>query len=242
MPPLRAVLLDLGGVFYLPDHDRVVNAFTRVDVAVERDRLDEAHYHSVAAIERYHADGRDAAELSGLGIWHAYNRAYAHACGVHAEAVDLAAAHLLEEFQRAPMWTRVVPGARAALRQLADLGVGLAMVSNADGTVEAQLRTDRICQVGEGAGVPVAVILDSSVVGVSKPDPAIFALALEALDVTPAEAVHVGDTPAADVAGARAAGVTPLLVDPFDLHADVGCDRVRDLSEVPGWVRARRAG
>jgi FMN phosphatase YigB (HAD superfamily) len=47
----------------------------------------------------------------------------------------------------------------------------------------------------------------------------------------------VGDTPAADVVGARAAGVTPILVDPFDLHEDVDCLRVRSLADVVGIVR-----
>ncbi len=47
----------------------------------------------------------------------------------------------------------------------------------------------------------------------------------------PERAVHIGDTPAADVAGARAAGIRPVLVDPYDLHPDADCVRVRSLAE-----------
>jgi putative hydrolase of the HAD superfamily len=108
----------------------------------------------------------------------------------------------------------------------------VAVVSNADGTVEQQLRDDAFCQVGSGAGVEVTAVLDSTVVGVAKPDPAIFRLALALLDVPPARAIHVGDTPSADVTGARAAGVRPVLVDPYDLHADVDCVRVASLAGV----------
>jgi putative hydrolase of the HAD superfamily len=229
---VQAVLLDLGGVFYLPDHDRVLGALATLELAIEQHRLDEAHYHGVAALEDFRAD--DAS------IWHAYNRAYARRCGVAPDAIEQATTVLLEEFERGDMWTRVVPGSVAALRELDELGVGLAVVSNAEGTAEEQLRADGICQVGPGPGVPVAVVLDSSVVGVSKPDPAIFELALDALGVEPADAIHVGDTPAADVAGARAAGVTPVLVDPYDLHAEVDCRRVRSLGDVPAIVRDGR--
>ena len=224
------MFLDLGGVFYLPDHDRMVAALARLELAIERDRLDKAHYHGVAALEEFRDGDRS--------IWHAYNRAYARVCGVPPDDVDAAMAVLLEEFERGGVWTRVIPGSREALRDLVALGFRIAVVSNADGTVEDQLRDDVICQVGPGPGVPVELILDSAVVGVSKPDPAIFGLALDALGVDPRDAVHVGDTPAADVEGARAAGVTPILVDPYDLHRNVDCRRVRALSEVVPLLRA----
>lgn len=222
----------MGGVFYLPDHDRMVEALARLELAIERDRLDEAHYHGVAALDDFQDGDRS--------IWHAYNRAYARVCGVPPGDVDAAVEVLLEEFQRGDVWTRVIPGSRDALEDLAALGVRLAVVSNADGTVEEQLRADAICQVGPGPGVPVDVVLDSTVVGVSKPDPAIFRLALDALDLEAGDVIHVGDTPAADVVGARAAGVTPVLVDPYDLHADVDCVRVRSLAGVVSMLRDDR--
>jgi FMN phosphatase YigB (HAD superfamily) len=55
--------------------------------------------------------------------------------------------------------------------------------------------------------------------------------------VDAAHAVFVGDTPTVDVRGARAAGVAPILVDPYDLHDDVDCPRVRSLAEVPALLR-----
>ena len=232
MSPVQAVLLDLGGVFYLPDHDRVLAALARLELAIERDRLDEAHYRGIAALDDFRDEDRS--------VWHAYNRAYAQVCGVAADDLDRAVEALLAEFELGGAWTRVIPGAIAALRSLRDLGVRLAVVSNADGTVEEQLRVDGICQVGPGPGVPVEVVLDSSVVGISKPDPAIFHLALDALGVAPEDALHVGDTPAADVDGARAAGVTPVLVDPYDLHPTIGCTRVESLQDVPALVQASR--
>src|SRR5258708_39487796 len=90
--PLRAVFLDLGGVFYLPDHDRIVAALARLELAIERDRLDEAHYHGGAALEGVRDGDRS--------IWPAYNRAYARGGGVQVGGVAGAVAVLLEEFGR----------------------------------------------------------------------------------------------------------------------------------------------
>jgi putative hydrolase of the HAD superfamily len=224
-----AVLLDVGGVFYLPDHARVTRPLAALEVAVAAERLDRAHYEGIAAISDHVLVGHHA---DGSAIWRAYNRAYAAACGVRTADLDAAADALLAEFGRGDVWTREIPGARDALRGLAGRGLALAVVSNADGTVERQLRDDSLCQVGPGAGVEVSAILDSSVVGVAKPDPAIFQIALALLDVPAQRAIHVGDTPSADVTGARAAGVRPVLVDPYDLHTDVDCVRVASLADV----------
>ncbi len=229
MDDVDAVLLDLGGVFYLPDHERMLGALARLGVSADPGDLDRAHYAGIAALGNPSIVGHHG---DGSNLWHSYNRAYASVCGVPADRLDEGTATLLAEFGRGDVWIRRIPGARDALRALADRGLRLAIVSNADGTVEEQLRLDGTCQVGPGAGVEVRAVLDSGVVGVSKPDPAIFHLALERLDVAPERTIHVGDTPAADVAGALAAGVRPVLVDPYDLHLDAPCPRVASLAGV----------
>ena len=236
MLDVDAVLLDLGGVFYLPDHERICGAFARLGLAIDAEALDRAHYEGVAALGEsvgatldHHGDGS--------AVWHAYNRAYASVCGVPDDALDEATNVLLAEFGLGDVWVRVIPGAQVALAELAEMGLALAVVSNADGTVENQLRTDGICQVGPGAGVEVGVVLDSGVVGISKPDPRIFELALEALQVAPERTIHVGDTPAADVEGALASGIRPVLIDPYDLHPDAPCERAGSLTEVAARLR-----
>lgn len=63
-------------------------------------------------------------------------------------------------------------------------------------------------------------MVDSHVVGVSKPDPAIFLHALEALGLPASPRIaYVGDTVFYDVRSSTAAGLTPLLHDPYGLHA-----------------------
>ncbi len=235
MHDVDAVLLDLGGVFYLPDHERIGGALRRLGVTIDPERLDRAHYEGVAALGPF--VGTIDHHGDGSSVWHAYNRAYASVCGVPDDALDEATATLLAEFGLGDVWVRTIPGAQTALRELAAMGLALAVVSNADGTVERQLRADGICQVGPGPGVEVGIVLDSGVVGISKPDPRIFALAIEALGVAPERTIHVGDTPAADVEGARAAGIRPVLIDPYDLHPDAPCERAGSLAEVAARLR-----
>lgn len=57
------------------------------------------------------------------------------------------------------------------------------------------------------------VVVSSSAVGASKPDPRIFRAALERLSGRAADAVMVGDNPARDVAGAQAAGLRAVWID-----------------------------
>ena len=58
-----------------------------------------------------------------------------------------------------------------------------------------------------------AFILPSAEVGAEKPDEAIFRLALQRLGLRPEEVAHVGDQYETDVIGARAVGITPILLD-----------------------------
>jgi putative hydrolase of the HAD superfamily len=88
-----------------------------------------------------------------------------------------------------------MPGAAAAVARLRSLGLALAVVSNWDETLP-----ERIGDFG------VEVVVSSAEVGVPKPDPALFRLALERLGVPAERALHVGDSPE-DEEGARAAGM-----------------------------------
>jgi putative hydrolase of the HAD superfamily len=217
-----AVFLDVGGVFHLPEHQLVIDAFRRAGFDVDPARLDRAHYAGTAALADWPAHDR--------GIWTAFEDAYAREAGVPEDRLADAVAELDAAFTAPGMWSRPAPGSVDALRALAATGVALAIVSNSDGTLEARLAAEGICQVGPGLGVPVAAVVDSGVVGVAKPDPAVFRFALEATGVDPGRALHVGDTVGADVDGARAAGVQPLHFDPYRFCADESHPHLDDLA------------
>ena len=105
------------------------------------------------------------------------------------------------------LWCRLEPGTREALDRLRSGGLRLAVVSNSDGRVEEALAAADLRDYFD-------VVLDSALVGVEKPDPAIFRAALDALGVAPSQALYVGDLYDVDVVGARAAGMDAVLLLP----------------------------
>ncbi|MHB1931278.1 MAG: HAD family hydrolase [Acidimicrobiales bacterium] len=213
---VEAVLVDVGGVLVMPDHG-IVGAVAAAHGGAP----------SPAALDRGHYEGVAAGELPGGFDWAAYRRGLLAAGGVPADRVE-AAGEALAGALAGPargVWTRVLPGAVEGLRRLASSGLPVAVVSNSDGTVAAAL-----AELGLTPGS--GVVVDSGTVGITKPDPAIFRLALEALGVAAAGAVYVGDVPSVDVVGARAAGVEPLHVDPIGWCADGSHAHVRNLADV----------
>jgi putative hydrolase of the HAD superfamily len=68
---------------------------------------------------------------------------------------------------------------------------------------------------------------------VEKPDPAIFERALEEMNLRPSETLHVGDLEAADVLGARRAGIFPVLVDPAHRERPTEHLVLKSLAELP---------
>jgi putative hydrolase of the HAD superfamily len=136
-------------------------------------------------------------------------------------------------------WAHAGVGVKDGLRALAGLDLPMGVVSNSNGTVEGDLRSVGVCYVPDGdgprpEGTEMGVILDSAVVGVAKPDPGIFRIALDALRV-PADGsvLHVGDSLRYDVAGALAAGLQPVHMDPYGLcPAPSGHAHIRSLTEL----------
>ncbi len=73
--------------------------------------------------------------------------------------------------------------------------------------------------------------------GVDKPDPQIFHAALIKADVKPDEAIYVGDQYKVDIVGARSAGIKALLIDRYNLYADIkDCPRISSLSELEYYL------
>ncbi len=100
---------------------------------------------------------------------------------------------------------RAYPDAAPALAGLRKRGLTLICVSNWDVSLHDVL--ERCGLSGSLDGV-----ITSAETGISKPDPAIFARALDLARCAPTEALHVGDSADEDVAGARAAGIPALLL------------------------------
>jgi len=237
--PVSAILLDAGGVLVFPQPDLLRPPLQALGVSPDVAALERAHYQAMLV-----QDVATVPPAPGTW-WREYLVGYFAGCGVAEDqcrelAAEVAGATVGET------WTHVGTGAMAGLRALAALGLPMGVVSNSDGTVQAALSRLGVCYApdtagitagittGSPAGVPVGVVVDSAVVGVAKPDPAIFGIALDALGVTRRETVlHVGDSLRYDVAGALAAGLEPVHLDPHGFcPAPDGHRHIRTLAEL----------
>ena len=80
-------------------------------------------------------------------------------------------------------------------------------------------------------------VVTAKEIGVDKPAPPIFLAALERGGVNASEAVYVGDQYQTDVLGARGVGITPILIDRYDLLPEVSdCPRIRSLTELAQYL------
>jgi putative hydrolase of the HAD superfamily len=243
---ISAILLDAGGVLVFPQPDLFRPPLAALGVSPDIAAFERAHYQAMVV--------QDAATVPPVAgtWWREYLVGYFAACGVAEDRCrELATEVAVATTGRA--WTHVGTGAMAGLRALAALGLPMGVVSNSDGSVQAELRRLGVCYApnpqapnaqpdGPHTGVPVGVVVDSTAVGVAKPDPAIFGFALDALGVPPSGTVlHVGDSLRYDVAGALAAGLQPVHLDPHGLcPAPDGHRHIRTLAELAAWIPPRR--
>ncbi len=208
----RACLLDALGttVRLLPPWERIDAALidgiapARVRAAFGAEMsYYAAHAHEASDRERLAALRRRCARLLGDGLGRAVSIA---------ELMDSIA-------------FEAYPDAGPALDRLRADGVRLVCVSNWDCELGAVL--ERV-----GLASRFDAVVASALVGARKPDPAIFAPALELAGCDAAEALHVGDTDD-DVDGARAAAIDVLRIDRSGSGGDIG-----SLTELPAIVAA----
>jgi putative hydrolase of the HAD superfamily len=174
----------------------------------------------IAYYRGHHAEGRDRASLAALRR---------RCAGVLREALGAPfAAAPLEEVTRALLASlsfQAYPDAAPALRALRARGVRLVVVSNWDVSLHEVLARTGIAPLVHGA-------ISSAELGAAKPHPAIFRHALTLAGVPARGALHVGDSPDDDVAGARAAGIAAALLVRRGAPPPNGVPIVRSLREV----------
>ena len=110
------------------------------------------------------------------------------------------------EIYRAPGTLRLYDDVLPALDRLRDAGYRLGIISNWSWNLRERVRQVGLQDYFE-------VVMASAYAGCQKPNPDIFHQALAQMGTTAERSVHVGDFYEADVLGARAAGMEPILLD-----------------------------
>ncbi len=219
---VRAVLFDVGNTLHHIDHGWIAACLARHGHPATAHQVAVSEYRAKAAIDalfRRRAAGTDASRQVP------YVEIILATLDVPAALREAVAADIVAENRRAALWRVMHDDTPDVLAALRARGLALAVVSNADGRVAGAL-------AASGIADHFTAIIDSHLVGVEKPDPRIFQLALQACDVAAAEAVHVGDIYELDVRGARNAGAEGILIDPLMLYGDVDCRRITRLVEL----------
>ena len=201
------MLFDLDDTLF--DH----RATSRAALSALRDEVpalqalafDELERRHVAVLEELHHAGVMLGVMSVDEAREERFRRLLAAAGAPArpEAVVAAAARYRDLYVAS---RRPVPGAVAILAALARR-VRLGVVSN-NILAEQESKLDQFGMRGL-----VGALVVSADVGVSKPDPAIFEIALTQLGVTAGETVMVGDSWASDIVGATRAGLRAVWLN-----------------------------
>ncbi len=114
---------------------------------------------------------------------------------------------------------------KETLEQLRAQGIRLGILSNYPPHLEDTLKQHGLRDYFD-------FLVVSSLVGLEKPDPAIFELAIEKAGCSKGEILHIGDDPHDDIRGAQVVGLSVILIDRHDRWHEVDCLRIRSLSEL----------
>ena len=232
---VRLLSLDAGNTVIFLDHARLAEVVSRHGLKTDAATL----IRTEGAAKRRHAKGglaemvdlpwphRDAPGARGWG-------AMVATIAVEAGLPEAAVAPFLEDAWQVHsarnFWDLVPKGFGDAIERARRHGVQIVLVSNSEGML-AELFTEL------GIVEHFDLLLDSGIIGLEKPDPRFFEVALKKLRVPPEEALHLGDMYSTDIVGARAAKMRAALIDPHGHYEGM----YPDVPRVPGVVEVALA-
>ncbi len=235
MTTVRAILYDAGRTLMRPKpqaHDiwEFLSHQLGLDLARERQLPDLGHFY-------YARLGKD-----GLGAYDSDARARSFWSEYYAQAlldagVDLPRPELLSAgqavydwYQRPEQW-EPYPETLEALDRAHERGLVQGVVSDWGTDLVPILHAHEVTR-------HLDFVVASAAVGAAKPHPDIFRFALARADLEPSEVLYVGDSYVADVLGARAVGIAPVLIDREGKAPAVDCPVVSSLLDVIRLVDA----
>ena len=222
---IRAVFFDAGATLLFPDppvQHVYAREFAADGCAFSEEALVLALESAWRAIRSEGKSDRYGGVRGEPEFWKSVlNRVRAHLDG--GSVSDDAFARLASHFRNAASWA-IYDDVLPTLESLKRRGLFLGIVSNWDSHLPHLLED-------LGLSTHFRTVVVSAIEETGKPDPEIFRRACARLGVSADEALHIGDSLAEDYEGARAAGLSALLLDRKDQHPGID-DRIRNLQEL----------
>ena len=231
--------LDAGNVVIFFDHARVARLANAAGERVTAARLVETEGEFKRGMETGDVVDVDWSDKRAPGAagWGRYVVTMLARAGTPIDLVGPLLDKLWIDHKELNLWSVVPVGFNDAMAKIRALGVKVVLVSNSEGML-AELFAEL------GILGSFDLLLDSGKIGIEKPDPRIFQIGLERFRTRADEALHLGDTYATDVLGARAAGLRTALVDPHGHYAGEHLDvpRVAGVVEVAEAIAESEEG
>jgi len=210
---IKAILFDVGQTFLYPDFPFLKKMLAEYGVATDLATLNKGAATAREKIFRY----RDVER------WQEYFTFWMQFAGAPEQKIPEILPRIFERHKREHLWSWLDPAAPEVFAELKKRGYLLGVISNSDGSIAGSMKKFGLSRFFN-------CIIDSHVVGVEKPEARIFQIALAQIGLPAAKCVYIGDNYDRDVIGARHAGLTPILLDPFGVVAEDDVLKVKQLS------------
>lgn len=221
---LEALFFDVGNTLLFPSRERMLYSLHQRSIFPSEDLLREIERETKPAFDAL-VENHAAIDH---GFWWMFYSRLLRELGIPDEKT---CADLVARTRTSANWCDIRPGTREALLRLRER-YRLAVISNADGKIADILTRCGIADCFE-------TITDSGIVGKEKPDPAIFAAALQSMSVAANRSLYTGDVYCVDYLGSISAGMQCVLFDVPGAYTHKGLPRVESLEQLEAMLSGK---
>ncbi len=238
MAELKAVFFDVYGTLagFDPPREQIqAQAAGKFGLKVTREGID-AGYHMADEFMTRQNSLKPIRKMNGNEQWAFFSRFEQLVLKGAGHEVELSlAGEIWAEIRKQEYHIALFPDVIDGLSRLRQSGLIVGVISNMNSG------SQELCDdMGLTGHVEVAVT--SGETGVEKPDKRIFEAALTKARVSAEEAIFVGDQIESDIHGAENAGLTPVLIDRYNGHADYERHhRVTDMASTIALISEMRS-
>ncbi len=230
---VRAIFFDAGNTLVFPRVDVLVDAVRSLGYSAAPEDFYESERLAKRKLDEWLWPQIHSGEIpAGVDsyYWVDYLTRLVEQLKVPLEDRLRVAESLGENYKNIEVWTRVFQGTEEYLARLRGDGYYLAVISNSIGRMEELMNF-------VGMTKYLSFVFDSAIVGVEKPHPRIFQMALEKSGMSAAKSIFVGDVYSTDIGGARGAGMEGVLIDWVGAYPDAECPRITSIGELDGVIQ-----